>query len=121
MNYTVGDHARNGNAIFPGDLQYEIFKNSVGGVDPDTTNPKAMPTTPASCFSSDQTVTTTSGSGGDPNPSQDSPGGGSATSTTTPSGIDTTNTSSPVLGGTADKTIGLGAPMLLLLVLMTNA
>ncbi|CAE7263995.1 unnamed protein product [Symbiodinium natans] len=124
MDYVVGDHAKNGNAVFPGDQLPVIFKTRVQGVDPDETNPKAVPTAPASCFNSDQTVTTTtptSGGGGGntgssttSNPSSDS-GGVSSTSTTSSEG-----TSNPVLGGTSE-TKGLAAPALLFLVLFANA
>ncbi|CAE7415195.1 hypothetical protein AK812_SmicGene2899 [Symbiodinium microadriaticum] len=116
--YTVGDYARNGNAIFPGDLQAEIFKNRVQGVDPDDTNPPAMPTTAASCFASDVVATTTAATGGETGGTSD-PGGDGVSSTST-TGSSDDGTSSPVLGGTADKTIGLGSPMLLLSVIFMN-
>ena len=81
--YTVGDLARNGNAIFPGDLQYEVFKNRAGGVDPDDTNPNAMPTQAASCFPGDVYSADTSGDTGGGTGATTTGGGTGGGSTTT--------------------------------------
>lgn len=78
--YTVGDSAKNGKAIYPGDLKGVIFKTVTT---PDNTNPNAMATEAASCFANDNVIALTT-SGSATNSGTESESSSSAATSSTP-------------------------------------
>lgn len=111
VNYTVGDLAKNGKAIYPGDLQGYVFNSYV-----DNTNPNAMPTTTASCFSNDQIVISTTQA--DTTSGASTTSGTTGDSGTTSSVSETTSTGSGLTQDGTDATVMISANLLALCLLL---